>query len=136
MAERTALRFLALVLACYVVNIPRKTLAESSHAVFSSGYPRVEHQNGTTTFKLFAALDRAGAAYLRRRSPGRTRLQTPRHPRQTRYLPAVPASSAGERSCRQRARSRSLTQTQSARLTVRGLPDESTFDVFFRHAHR
>ena len=64
MAERTALRFLALVLACYVVNIPRKTLAESSHAVFSSGYPRVEHQNGTTTFKLFAALDRAGTAFF------------------------------------------------------------------------
>ena len=64
MVTSAPLRILHLVLAYCLVSAPRAVCAQSSHATFSSGYPRVEYRNGTNTFKLFVALDRAGVAYF------------------------------------------------------------------------
>ena len=129
MAELTVIRFFALAIACSVCSMPHKTLAESSHALFPSGYPRVEYRNGTNTFKLFMALDRAGTAFFVA-VPRVDPITSTAMPTPDEILAGNASVSAGEVAAA--AGSLTFTDPDTERmLFVAGLPDESTFDLYF-----
>ena len=129
MVTSAPLRILHLVLAYCLVSAPRAVCAQSSHATFLSGYPRVEYRNGTNTFKLFVALDRAGVAYFvavpRVDQISNTTIPTPDE-----IFAGSASVNAGEIAAA--AGSLAFTDPNTERtMIVRDLPDESTFDVYF-----
>ena len=89
----------------------------------------MEYRNGTNTFKLFVALDRAGVAYFvavpRVDQISNTTIPTPDE-----IFAGSASVYAGEIAAA--AGSLAFTDPNTERtMIVRDLPDESTFDVYF-----
>ena len=123
------MRLFQLVFAYFLVIVSCAVSAQSSHATFSPGYPRLKYRDGTSAFKLFAALDREGVVYfvvVARVDPNiNTTIPTPDE---------IFAGNASVRAGEIAAAAGSLMFTDpdtERTLNVRDLPDESTLDVYF-----
>ena len=123
------IRLFQLVFAYSLVSVSCAVSAQSSHATFSPGYPRLEYRDGTSAFKLFAALDREGVVYfvvVARVDPNiNTTIPTPDE---------IFVGNASVRAGEIAAAAGSLMVTDpdmERTLNVRDLPDESTLDVYF-----
>jgi hypothetical protein len=89
----------------------------------------VEYRNGTNTFKLFVALDRAGVAYFVA-VPRVDQISNTTIPTTDEIFAGSASVNAGEIAAA--AGSLAFTDPNTERtMIVRDLPDESTFDVYF-----